>query len=185
MRVGDIEPVCTGLECLCVHCGFHTLSNLFMLCDAQFFSITLSAVCLETATDELAGVAQPPHSHRVRARVVSTASFWGCVLWPLSMPSVWHSSTCMGRASRRSPDRLAGPRVDLGRTWDKEIQGRVRSTGSRGGAALIVSLFSYYIHIVLQYPVIPERGWVSLSAGHVVSWCVASGSASSIVRVRP
>ena len=43
------EPVWTlaGLECLCVHCGFHTLSNLFMPCDAQFFSITLSAVCLE------------------------------------------------------------------------------------------------------------------------------------------
>ena len=83
------------------------------------FSITLSAVCLETATDELAGVAQPPHSHRVRARVVSTASFWGCVLWPLTQHafSVAHGSACMGHASRRSPERLAGPRADLGRTW--------------------------------------------------------------------
>ena len=120
MRVGDRTRLLTGLECLslCVHCGFHTLlSNLFMLCNAQFFSITLSAVCLETATDELAGVAQPPHSHRVRARVVSTASFWGRVLWPLSMPSAWHSSACVRRASRRSPERLAGPRADLGRTW--------------------------------------------------------------------
>ena len=146
MRVGDRTRLLTGLECLCVHCGFHTLSNLFMLCDAQFFSITLSAVCLETATDELAGVAQPPHSHRVRVRVVSTASFWGCVLWPLSMPSVWHSSACMGRASRRSPERLAGPRADLGRTWDKEIQGRVHCTGSRGPGAYCVTFLILHPH---------------------------------------
>ena len=44
--------------------------------------------------------------------------------------------------------RLAGPRAGLGRTWDKEIQDRVRYTGSRAGPALIVQPFSYYIHIV-------------------------------------
>jgi len=41
----------------------------------QFFSIALSALCLETAMDELVDVAQSPRSRRVRARVVSTASF--------------------------------------------------------------------------------------------------------------
>ena len=73
---------------LLILCSVHTLSNLFMPCDAQFFSKTLSAVCLENATDELVGMTQSPHSHRVRARVVSTASFFAAFCGPLSMLSV-------------------------------------------------------------------------------------------------
>ena len=147
MRVGDRTRLLTGLECLCVHCGFHTLSNLFMLCDAQFFSITLSAVCLETATDELAGVAQPPHSHWVRARVVSTASFWGCVCG---------RSACLqcGTAARawavRRDGRQSGSR-DRERTWGGLGTEKFRIAcivQDLGDPALIVQPFSYYIHIV-------------------------------------
>ena len=133
MRVGDRTRLRACLECLCVHRGCHLLSNLFVPCDAQVFLITLSAVCLETAMDVLVGVAQSPHRHRVRARVVSLdRKPLGRVLWPLSMPSAWHSSACVRRASRRSPERLAGPRAGLGRTWATEIQDRVHCTESKG-----------------------------------------------------
>ena len=80
-------PVLNASACT-QHCGFHTLSNLFMPCNAQFFSITLSAVCLENFVDELVGMTQKPHSHWVRARVVSTASFFAAFYGPLSMLSV-------------------------------------------------------------------------------------------------
>jgi len=70
----------------------------------------------------------------------------GLRLWPLSMPSVWHSSACMGRASRRSPERLAGPRADLGRTWDREIQDRVHCTGSRGPGAYCPTFLILHPH---------------------------------------
>ena len=79
--------------------------------------------------DELVGVAQSPHRHRVRARVrvVSTASLLAAFCGRSAcLHSAWHSSACVRRASRRSPERLAGPRADLGRTWATEIQDRVR-----------------------------------------------------------
>jgi len=39
----------------------------------------------------------------------------------LRQPSAWHASVCVRHASRRSSERLAGPRASLGQTWDKEI----------------------------------------------------------------
>ena len=117
-----IEPVSVHVfhasACTAAAISSH-LSNLFVPCDAQFFSITLSAVCLEAAMDELVAcgsgaIATPPSGP---CACGLDRKPLGRVLWPLSMPSAWHSSACVRRASRRSPERLAGPRADLGRTW--------------------------------------------------------------------
>ena len=56
--------------------------------------------------DELVRVAQSPHRHRVRARVVSTASLWPrpvWCLWPLSMCHVPFSV---------AQQRVRAPRVE-------------------------------------------------------------------------
>ena len=128
-RVRDRTCLHACVPCLCASRCCHTLSISFVPCNAQFFLMTLSAVCLEIAMAELVRVAQSPPRHRVRARLVSTASFSAAFCSRLSMPSAWHSSLCVRRALRRSPERLAGPRADLGQTWDKEIQDRVRLYG--------------------------------------------------------
>ena len=145
-RAGGRTRLRACLECLCVHSGCRLLSNSFVPCDAQFFLIALSAVCLENAMSELAGVAQSPHRHRVRARMVSTASFSAAFCSQLTMPSAWHSSLCVRRALRRSPERLAGPRADLGQTWDKESQDRVHCTGSRGPNAYCPTFLILHPH---------------------------------------
>ena len=113
MRVGDRIRLRACLECLCVHRGCHLLSNLFLPCDAQVFLITLSAVCLETAMDELVGVARSRHRDRVRARVVSTASLLGPLCGRSACPQ---SGTGACACVARHDGRQMGGR-DRERAW--------------------------------------------------------------------
>ena len=150
MRVGDRTRLRACLECLCAHCCCHTLSILFLPCRAQIFSATSSAECLQTALDKLASVAQSPCRVRRLARRVATASFPGPSTAGSACFIVWHSSMCVRRTSRRSPERLAKPTVGLGQTWDKETQDCVHRTETRGPDAYGPTFLVLHPHRALQ-----------------------------------